>query len=290
MNIRLSALLFLAALLITVAGCGSAPVVSDSEAKAIKLATEADSEFKAGNYQRALKLYEAALNVDYSYENEYGIGVNIINIARVYREIAKPEDAHRFLEMLLENNTPPFSLPNDVLAEAAFLNGLIYFEGGNQTAAAKWADTALNNCIKSCTTAGKIYNLKARLALDKKQYSEALLLAKKGAELNKAPEQKNELSNSFRIMAKGYENLNKFNDAVKYYTSALQIDKALGEGQKVAADLMGLGTTFLKEGNKQEAQKYFQRALLSYQGLADEKGIATAEDMLKSLNVNDSSP
>ncbi|MBF0519718.1 MAG: tetratricopeptide repeat protein, partial [Nitrospirae bacterium] len=239
MNIRLSALLFLAALLITVASCGSAPVVSDSEAKAIKLVTEADTEFKAGNYQRALKLYEAALNVDYSYENEYGIGVNIINIARVYREIAKPEDAHRFLEMLLEENKTPFSLPNDVLAEAAFLNSLIYFEGGDLTAAEKWADTALDNCIKTCTIAGKIYNLKSRLALNKNQYSEALLLAKKGADLNKAQEQKNELSNSYRIMAGGYENLNNLAEAVKYYTLALQIDKALGEGQKVAADLMG---------------------------------------------------
>ncbi|MBF0519717.1 MAG: hypothetical protein HQK92_08335, partial [Nitrospirae bacterium] len=68
-----------------------------------------------------------------------------------------------------------------------------------------------------------------------------------------------------------------------------QIDKALGEGQKVAADLMGLGTTFLKEGNKQEAQKYFQRALMSYQGLNDETGIAATEKMLKSLNINDRS-
>ncbi|QWR77723.1 tetratricopeptide repeat protein [Candidatus Magnetomonas plexicatena] len=279
-------MLVLAALLITFTGCGSAPpVVSDSEAKAVKLVTEADTEFKSGNYQRALKLYEAALDVDYSCENEYGIGVNIINIARVYRKAGKPNEAHRFLETLFVKI--PLTLPNDVLSEAAFLNGMIYFEENNIISAEKWADTALSNCISTCTISGKIYNLKSRLALAQKLYTDSLLLAKKGSELNSIQEQKNELSNSYRIMAEGYENLDRFTDAVKYYTLALQMDKDLGEGQKVAADLMGLGTTFYKDGDMKEAATYFKRALLSYQGLNDKIGIAAVNEMLKSLNVSD---
>ncbi|MEX2164009.1 MAG: hypothetical protein WD823_07175 [Sulfuricaulis sp.] len=56
-----------------------------------------------------------------------------------------------------------------------------------------------------------------------------------------------------------------------------------GAAEKIALDLMGLGRSFARQGKRNEAKEYFQRAYFVSEGAGDIRAMAEAAAELKQL-------
>lgn len=264
-------------------GCGAKhPTLSDAHLSAVKLNQRAESSFKNSDYENALRLYNEALKINRSIENIDGIAINIINIAATYRKLGDKDNAHKQIDEIL--NASPIAYNPLHLSEAAFLKALLYFDEKNYDKALEWTDRALSFCQGlQCNNIGKVYNLKGRAYLKKGDIASAISYGYKGLELNRSHENKQEEANSLRILAETRLINGEYAEAKKLYEDALAIDKALGLSRKIAQDLMGIGNTYFKQGNKKDALQYFKRALSVSESAGDKQGIREALEIINSI-------
>lgn len=95
-------LLCCTAALLLLIGCGAKhPILSDAHQSAVKFNQRAESSFKNGDYENALRLYSEALKINRSIENIDGIAINIINMAATYRKLDDKDNAHKQIDEIL---------------------------------------------------------------------------------------------------------------------------------------------------------------------------------------------
>jgi len=63
----------------------------------------------------------------------------------------------------------------------------------------------------------------------------------------------------------------------------LRLDKETGAAEKIALDLMGLGRSLARQGKRNEAREYFQRAYLVSEGAGDTRAMEAAAAEIKRL-------
>src|SRR5512145_3069025 len=84
--------------LVLLTACGS---VDEVRSARLEQATEFNQRgqraFLRGEYQAAAALYEQALQIDVAIENENGIAINTLNLARVNQVLGKTALAQRLL-------------------------------------------------------------------------------------------------------------------------------------------------------------------------------------------------
>lgn len=267
--------------LVTLSGCGAKhPTLLDAHLSAVKLNQKAESSFKNGDYENALRLYNEALKINRSIENIDGIAINIINMAATYRKLGDRDNAHKQIDEIL--NISPIAYNPMHLSEAGFLKAMLYFDEKNYDKALEWTDRALSFCQSSqCSNIGKVYNLKGRIYLEKGNVALAISYGNKGLESNKSDGHKTEMANSLRLIADAKIMGSEYEDARKFYEDALSIDKTLGLSRKIAQDLMGMGNTYFKQGNKKSALDYFKRAISVSEGIGDKEEISKAKNMIE---------
>lgn len=272
--------------LVTLSGCGAKhTVLSDVHLSSVKFNQKAESAFKKGDYENALRLYNEALKINRSIENIDGIAINIINMTATYRKLSDKGNAHKQLDEIL--NTSPTTYSPLHLSEAAFLKAMLYFDEKNYDKTLEWTDKALSFCQSlQCSNIGKIYNLKGRTYLKKVDILSALFYTNKGLEINKSIENKQEEANSLRILAEAKLMNNEYDEAKKFYENALSIDKTLGLSKKITQDLMGIGNIFLRQGNCELATVYFKRALSVSENKGDNEGIVKVKEMIEKCLQN----
>lgn len=263
-------------------GCRSVPppTLSDSQLKAVELNNRAGRAFKKGKYKSALDFYTEALAISHSIENADGIAANLLNLAAVYRRLGETEEAHNSVDEVLDNEYITFSPEH--LSGAAFIKAMLYLDDDEYDRAREMADRSLSFCSDvSCPLEGSIYNLKARLALQKMDPKTALSLGERGIKLNRRYSDEVEIANSLRLIGDAKTAIEEYKEARKFYEEALSIDKRLGLSRKIAADLMGMGDTLFGEGKLSEALAYYRRALIVSENGGDREGVERAEDMIK---------
>ncbi|MEW6213740.1 MAG: tetratricopeptide repeat protein, partial [Nitrospirota bacterium] len=221
-------LLLTAYFLLLIVGCGYKPsTLSDAHSKAIDFNQRGEYAFKKSDYKKALSFYNEALKVNRSIENIDGIAINLINMATVYRKIGDRANAHICVDEILNTSNTVFS--SFRLSEAAFIKAILYVDDGKYNSASEWADKASSFCKNAeCLTEGRIYNLKAKIALSKENPESTINYGIKGLELNKKYGDKQEVANSLRLIADAKATLNQLEDARKLYEDALSLDKTLG--------------------------------------------------------------
>jgi tetratricopeptide (TPR) repeat protein len=229
----------------------------------------------------ALGLYNGALKTSSGIEYSDGIAINLLNMAAVYRRLGDRENAQKCLDriFILNGRGVPFAASD--LSDAAFMKAILFTDGGEYRTAIEWTDRALNFCAGGpCRHEGKIYNLKARIELLGDDVSAALRNAALGLELNKKSGDRQEKANSLRLLAGARALAGQYQTAEGLYKAALTIDKDLGQGLKIEADLQGIGAALLKQGKYTDAENYYRRAMAVGRALDDTKDVQASKALI----------
>lgn len=252
--------LFLALLLLTaLAACASkvpAPANPRQEA-AVQLNQRAQQAFQRGEWSTAEALYGQALRLDVALENEDGIALNLLNLARVQTAQGRYAEAQGWLQQLLEDKALTYPAPHR--AAAAVQSGLLRLRAGDLAGARQRATEAEAHCGKDCPHGGAIANLRANIALQAGEGEEAVRWAEL-AQRQTRDQGGVEQANALRLLARARLAQGKFSEARSLLDTVLQTDKALGLPDKIREDLLLLAQTAGAQGQAAEAARYRERA------------------------------
>jgi tetratricopeptide (TPR) repeat protein len=257
-------------LLILLAACSSAPpprppAVLERAAVAEK---EGGRAMRDGDLNTARALFEQELRLQQSADNLPGAAAAAINLSTVYHRLGNDDLALRLLDEVGSDMLTPY--PADLRAAAIFRKAVILFDAGKAEGAASALDTAAQLCARSCGLTAGIHNLRARMALSRKDYADMLNQAKAAADA--AGEQKEELANARRLSAVAESALGQHERALEHYLAALELDKQQGLTGRIAEDLDGVSRALAQLGRKDEAAAYARRAAAAYEASRSNPG------------------
>lgn len=265
------------------AACGSAPERTNlRHEEAIRLNARAEAAYLRGDYARALGDYSQALRIDQSIENAAGIAVSRFNLARVFREMARPDLAHLQLDALFAPPALPY--PSASLAAAAALRGQLYLEVNEPSLVFSWIERGDAHCQKKCPVAGSLLLLRAQLAQRGDRRDEAGKLADEAIAALNSGTQRGELANALRLSGEISLAKRDHSKAIRSFEQALVIDQKLGLPAKIRLDLLRLGEAHGRAGPAKDAQDYYLRALTVSLAMGDAKGADEVRACLKKLN------
>lgn len=262
------------------AGCGSAPPrVLPQKETAVEWNRRAQAAYRAGDLRQALEMYQQALAASRAIEDSDGISGELMNIATVHYRLGETDKAHAMLDQILLSPAIPFS--GEQRAEAAYRKASFLLERDQLATASDWLGKVRTLCGSgNCGAEGKALNLRARMALDRKAPAEALAHAQAALAVNGKHEDRAEQANSLRLSGDAQLALAELAKAREAYLQALELDKGLGAGHKIALDLIGVGSSLLMERRSRDAAEYFRRARSVAEGVADPDLLATVDRLL----------
>jgi tetratricopeptide (TPR) repeat protein len=242
---------------VLLSACGP---VEELRSARLEQATESNQRaqraFQRGEYQAAAALYEQALQIDVAIENENGIAINTLNLARVNQVMGNSDLAQRLLNRLLEDKALHYAPTH--LAAAAAQKALLRLQENDAAGATVWADKAADWCGSDCRLSGVIDNVRAGISLRTNDADRALQLSERAASANSAVPL--EHANSLRLMASARLLKNEPDAALKILEQALGMDKSLGLPEKIRQDLLLFAQAHEKLGQTGLAARYRDRA------------------------------
>lgn len=264
----------LCVLMAGLAACGGAPPARPPVA--VERANSADREarraLRDGDLAVARNLFEQSLRLQQSLDNLPGVATAAINLAVVYHDMKNDDMALRLLNTIMADTLTPY--PAELRSAAAFRKAVILVDAGYKDASPA-VDSAAQLCTRSCEFTAGIHNLRARIALAQKEYALAASFAKQAADA--AGDGKEELANARRYSARAQAFLGQPNLALEHYLAALELDKQLGVGGRIAEDLDGASNALAQLGRKDEATAYARRAAAARDALQFKPGNAPAQ-------------
>jgi len=272
---------FVAIFFLMLAGCaGAPPPLPAAQQSAAQADARGRDAFQRSDYHEAFAEYQRSLSLNRSTENLDGIATSLLNLSLVYRRLGDNAKAMDVLGQVLAGDGLSFS--DAQRTEAAYRKASFSLEDGNVAEARRWTDKAFGHCGGRCSAEGRLYNLMARMSLPERP-AEAQEHARRALALNRNASDKNEEANSQRLIADAVFQTNDFKSAQQFYDAALQLDKDSGVPAKLALDLMGLGRSIARQGRRDEAVEYFQRAYSVSEGAGDAKAMEDAAAEMKRL-------
>ena len=264
---------------LTLAGCASsAPRLTVQQEAAIQYNQRGEAAFRQGDFALARDEYQKSLSIHRSVENQEGVAGELMNLSLVYRRLGNSSDAHGALDQIISG--PGLAFDDKLRAEAAYRKASLYLEDADDAQARVWAGRALDFC-RACPAEGRIYNLQARMALSARP-GESMQFARRALALNRSIGNKLEEANSQRLIADAAFQAGDYASAQAAYDATLQLDKETGAAEKIALDLMGLGRCLARQGKRNEAKEYFQRAYFVSEGAGDTRGMEeSAAELMK---------
>lgn len=284
LHMRSSSGLLLSLCLILIA-CGSAPEKPNSRSDQVnKLSARGDAAFLKGEYERAKDDYLQALRISQSIENAAEVATLRFNLARVFRELAHPEQAHLQLDALFSEPALPY--PSATLAAAATLKSRFYLEGNEPAQALSWVEKGESHCQKKCAVAGSLLLLRAQLAQRDNRLDEAQKNCDDAVAALKPGTQQVELANAHRLSGEISLAKNDFTRAIDSLQQAYAIDQKLGIPGKIRLDLIRLGAAYNRTGDAKTALHYYARALTVSDAMGSVQGADEVRAYMKGLQKN----
>jgi tetratricopeptide (TPR) repeat protein len=267
------------------AACGSAPEKQNSRTEqANKLSARGDSAFLQGEYEKAKNDYLQALRINQSVENTAALAIIRFNLARVFRELAHPEQAHLQLDALFSESVLPY--PPATLAAAAALKSQFYLEGNEPSLALSWVEKGDGYCQNKCPVAGSLLLLRAQLAQRDNRLDEALKFSDGAVSALNSGAQQMELANAQRLSGEISLAKNDLARAIQSFQQALATDQKLGVPGKIRLDLLRLGTAYERAGDAKTALHFYARALTVSDAMGSVQGADEVRAYMKSLQKN----
>lgn len=252
------------------AGCFSSrppenapPAVKQARA----LAKEGQAAYQAGDMDAAARFYASALEVHRSIDNQPGILRSLLNLAVVQHEAGNSADARESLAAMdryrqLRNQSTPSELLDGesagLLAEAAWLRAHMWIDEG-QLAKAR-AELERARPKRTAGSAGRFFNLEARLCLEEGRGGPALEAALSAWAANRRTGDRQEMADSARYLGKASATLGKHEEALTWFGQALEVDQALARGRLIVEDLLGMSRAAEALGRTEQARACAERA------------------------------
>jgi tetratricopeptide (TPR) repeat protein len=206
-----------------------------------------------GNALEAERLLSESLQLSASIEDNPAKARARINLARLYRLQPDMARARASIDAALGE----LETESDDYAEAAQEKALIELPA-DSAAALVWAEKGV--ATEKGTLLGRRLNLLGRIQMARGDATTATLTLKQALDRNRDGGLAEEEANSLRmlgILARGQQ---RFGDAERLLTEALEIDKRIGVSTKVAIDLEELSATALASGATDKAIACLRRA------------------------------
>lgn len=258
-------------------GCAGkqAKPVSPSRLQAIGHNQRGVQAQAGGHGEEALAQFSEALRLQSSIENIDGMVVALINIARTQRLKGDLPAARE----TVERASLLFKEPSELASELFFEKAKILLAAGDLAAAKEWALRA--EAAEKGGIRGGRANLVAAILWRQGLPDQAREQAEKALQLNRADQAAREEANSLRLLGEIHLTQGGNDRATDCYRDALSLDKELGLGRNIAADLRGLGAA-TRKSDIPGAIGFYRRAMeVSLNGgdasLADEDMIRLAE-------------
>lgn len=260
--------LVLGVLLVALAGCSGTvpPRPPAAVQRAATLEAQAHQAMQDGNLALARTLFEQSLRAQQALDNLPGVATASINLAVVYHGLKNDDMALRLLDAVAGDTRVPY--PAELRRAAAFRKAVILVDGGAPGASAA-VESAAALCAKSCPLRAGLDNLRARIALGKRQYADALAFAKTAE--GEAGDDKQELANAWRNAAAAESGAGNHAAALDRYQAALELDKRLGVPRRIASDLDGVSRELKQLGRAEESASYARRAAAAHEAIGDSR-------------------
>ena len=249
--------LLLALFAFSAGGCAATPArgLSQARLQAIGYNQRGVEEQAAGNQDAALAEFSEALRLQSSIENEQGMAIALINIARTQR-----------LKGELPLARAAIDRASTLLPETSILAPELYFEKAKITLAQGDLDAAKDWAMKGAVAEqkgdlGRRVNLVGSILLKQDRKAEALTQAGLALKANREAGSTVEEANSLRLLGEIHLALGGNQEALTSFNGALLLDKDLGLGRKVAADLRGIACASLKKGDLAGSIGYYRRSI-----------------------------
>lgn len=259
----------LAILLAWLGGCGHAPgkPANLRLEQAVQLGQQGQRAYQRGDAGAAAGYFEAALRVDISIENHHGIVADRLNLAQALDALGDAAAARRQLDTLLADRALPLDAEQRARANAAL--ALLALKQGGPEEAARLAGEASLACAATCASAAVLYNIQARIALERGESSVALTLANQALPLLTDASRQAERANAFRIIGLARLARGETAAALDPLQQALRLDRELGLPERIVDDLLQLGRAHAAAGNADMAGDFRRRALAVAEAAAD---------------------
>ena len=259
--------------------CGSTPQrpPSAAQAQAAASSERAAKAAQRGDWRLAEQQYQAALQTAVALQDPSRTGAALLGLAQASARLGDPAAAHGHLDRLLAD---PSGIDPGQRARAAARKALLILDSGAPADARRWIDQAGRDCAAPCALAALLGNLRAHLALAQDDAAGAAAQAQAAGAAAAAAGQAGEQAAALRLQARAAGLQGRHAEAAEALVLALQIDRQLGEPDRIALDLTLAGEAEDRRGQAAAATRFYQRALAVYSAIGDAANAALLRQRL----------
>jgi len=264
--------------------CASPPPLSEADrrrehsAQAHQRAGEAQAR---GDYARALRHYQEALERNRAVESGHGVAINLLNVAAVLHRGGDVAAARANLMELIEHDP---ALPSGYVGRAEARLALIELQSGRLVEAARHAARANGLCPQAqCPWRLALLNVLAGIALASGDLDGATARAGEAHAAAAQAGDRREEANARRLLGEVAARSGRSEDARLAFSAALDIDRAIEAPEKIALDLLALARLERSLGARPQARGYARRAVAVAEGARLDGLLTAARALLREL-------
>ena len=281
---RAGAAAALAAGLLLLAACSSPPTRPPSPTQALASASSERGAraLQRGDWPLALTQYQATLQAAVALQDPALTGNALLGLSVVQARLGDLAQANSAADQILAR---PGYFDAGQQARAAARKAVLALDGPQPADTLRWADRAEALCTAPCALAPLLGNLRAHAALLRGDAAAAATLAEAAARAAESTGQDGEWASALRLQARGLSQLaqsgqsgqpsqpsqpsqsgqpDQAERAATLLAQALQIDRRLGQPDRVALDLLLAAEVEDQRGRRDTATELLQRALAVY--------------------------
>lgn len=214
--------------------------------------------YMQANYIESLSNYDKALSIFDSLGNKVGVANILSNEASLYFNQADDEKA---LELNLKSLNVAEQIGDTLRILTALQNiGAVYSHKKstlNQAVEYFLRALPMSESLKNNDAIGTITVNLGEIFLMKESYDSALIYFQKSLKAYKGSEN---IPYTLNDIGKVYRKRKDFETAIKYHQEAFEISEKLNAKVDMAQSLLGLGDTYMGQGDALEAIDYYKRA------------------------------
>lgn len=256
------------ALALLLSACSSPPQrpPSAAQAQAAASSERATQAAQRGDWRQAEQQYQVALQAAVALQDPARTGAALLGLAQASARQGDLAAAHGHLDRLLAD---PSGIDPGQRASAAARKALLALDQGPPADARRWIEQAERDCAAPCALAPLLGNLRAHLALAQGDAVDATAHAQAAGAAAAAAGQAGEQAAALRLQARAAGQLGLHGQAAEALARALQIDRQLGQPDRIALDLTLAGEAEDRRGQAAAATVFYQRALAVYGAIGD---------------------
>jgi tetratricopeptide (TPR) repeat protein len=232
--------------------------------------------YDQGRYEEGLRCHSESLKIRRKIGDRIGIATSLNNIAALYYRQGRYEEA---LKSLRESLGIKRDIGDKYAIAAGLGNiGLVHSNQGQYEEALKHYAESLEIQREIGDKRGIASNLNniGLVHLDQGRNDEALKYCSESLKIKREIGDKYGTAGSLSNMGIAYKNRGRYNKALKYYEESLGLFREIGDRYGIASNLNNMGSVHHRLGRYDEALKHYAESLEIEKGIGNDHAIASA--------------